>query len=93
MWGFRRKDHWQKHMRDEHGIEKGKRTAKEEKISMAVLKGGRWVVVLEGGRAVESPGSSSSAVDVETDLVSGGSVQAACQMESERTDTSELSSS
>jgi hypothetical protein len=52
QWGFRRKDHWLKHLRAEHFA--GRKEVKyfqEKGIPMAVLKEGVWSLVL--GKGVE----------------------------------------
>jgi hypothetical protein len=47
VWGFRRKDHWQKHMRDEHSANRQVvQTIQKDGIPMAVLKDDTWVAVL-----------------------------------------------
>jgi hypothetical protein len=46
LWGFRRKDHWLKHLRAEHGASRKEIEAFQEKgIPMAVLKEGVWSFV------------------------------------------------
>jgi len=50
QWGFRRKDHWLKHLRAEHSA--GRKEVKdfqEKGIPMAVLKDGVWSLVLGKG--------------------------------------------
>ncbi len=52
QWGFRRKDHWLKHLRAEHSA--GRKEVKylqEKGIPMIVLKEGVWSLVL--GKGVE----------------------------------------
>ena len=50
QWGFRRKDHWLKHLRAEHGASKNEvKDFQEKGIPMAVMKEGVWSLVLERG--------------------------------------------
>jgi len=45
-WGFRRKDHWQKHMRQEHSTAtEAMQTLLKKGIPMAMLIDGQWVPV------------------------------------------------
>jgi hypothetical protein len=47
-WGFRRKDHWQKHMRDEHQMNREDvRQLQKDGIPMAMLKDEEWVFIQE----------------------------------------------
>jgi hypothetical protein len=47
LWGFRRKDHWQKHMKDEHKTgRQALRSFQRDGIPMAVLKDETWSAVL-----------------------------------------------
>ncbi|KAH6712031.1 hypothetical protein BKA61DRAFT_78302 [Leptodontidium sp. MPI-SDFR-AT-0119] len=47
VWGFRRKDHWLKHLRDEHSTSKDEVKALQKAgIPMARLEEGVWVDVL-----------------------------------------------
>jgi hypothetical protein len=53
QWGFRRKDHWLKHLRAEHQAGKEEVGGFQEKgIPMAVLKEGVWTLIL--GKKTES---------------------------------------
>jgi hypothetical protein len=46
-WGFRRKDHWQKHMKAEHHANRDEvKELQESGIAMAVLKEGIWTPAL-----------------------------------------------
>lgn len=50
QWGFRRKDHWLKHLRAEHGASKNEvKDFQEKGIPMAVMKEGVWSLVLRKG--------------------------------------------
>jgi hypothetical protein len=47
LWGFRRKDHWQKHMKSEHQTSRVIIKELQKKgIPVAMLKEGKWVAVL-----------------------------------------------
>ncbi len=52
QWGFRRKDHWLKHLRVDRGASKNEMKDFQEKgIPMAVMKEGVWSLFLR--KAVE----------------------------------------
>jgi hypothetical protein len=46
QWGFRRKDHWLKHLRAEHQAGQEEVKALKKEIPTAVLKDGVWSAVL-----------------------------------------------
>lgn len=62
MWGFRRKDHWQKHMKKEHHSTSDEvRTLEQRGIPTAVLKDGIWIAIIRKGNELETIKLSSSA--------------------------------
>ena len=61
MWGFRRKDHWQKHMKKEHHSTSDEvRTLEQLGIPTAVLKDGIWIAIIRKGNELETVELSSS---------------------------------
>jgi len=60
IYGFRRKDHWQKHMKQEHSASRDLIQALQTQgIPMAVLKDNSWIPVLpkQSGIASLEPGN------------------------------------
>ncbi|TVY17601.1 hypothetical protein LARI1_G004896 [Lachnellula arida] len=76
LWGFRRKDHWQKHMRDEHSTNRGAvRAIQKDGIPMAVLKNEAWVAVLPRSVKADIQLPSSRTLDTEVATHEGSFVQ------------------
>jgi hypothetical protein len=64
MWGFRRKDHWQKHMKKEHHSTSDEvRTLDQLGIPTAVLRDGKWTAVIRKGNELETIELSSPATE------------------------------
>ena len=62
MWGFRKKDNWQKHMKKEHYSTSDElQTLEKLGIPIAVLKDGKWIAVIRKGNKLETIELSSSA--------------------------------
>lgn len=64
-WGFRRKDHWQKHMKAEHHANRDEvKGLQKIGVPMAVLKEGTWTPVLPKSPQVVMSGAPSPASQV-----------------------------